>query len=87
MTGKARGNLEVTFEVRGTGPFPIDMLRYDSCIPASEADSNVIAVTHTPGYRRDTEKVVKLRKYTAVRGVAPATEGRWQSFGWTVVHA
>lgn len=31
--------------VEGSRPFPIDMLRYDSLVPASEADAAVIMRT------------------------------------------
>lgn len=60
--------------VTGTGLFPIDMLRYDSCWPYSSGDGLVMVSRETPGKAR----TVKLGSY------GPPTEGRWQSFGWTV---
>lgn len=70
------------FVVTGTGTFPIDMLRYDRCFPASESDSHVIDVTRTPGYRGDARKTVTLQMADPKR---QPTEARWESFGWTVV--
>lgn len=69
------------FQVQGRGTFPIDMLRYDACYPATEADSHVIELTRTPGYRG--EKMVTLKMSDPKR---KPTTGRWSSFGWTVVH-
>lgn len=69
----------ITFVVQGTGQFPIDMLRYDSCIPATEADSQAIESAHRP---QRTPRRVTL----ALRGHATApTRGRWESFGWSIV--
>lgn len=62
--------------VEGSGEFPIDMLRYDSCCPATEADSGTIE-------RQDERRVVKLRRFS--RAGAPATAARWQSRGWKVL--
>jgi hypothetical protein len=40
MTSAARRNTKtVLFTVEGAGSFPIDMLRYDACYPATEQDS------------------------------------------------
>lgn len=61
------------FIVSGAGEFPIDMLRYDACWPASEADSSEIT---SNGLRR-----VALRH----RSLFPLTPGRWNSFGWKIV--
>lgn len=68
----------VTFlVVEGRGTFPLDMLRYDSCCPATETDTS-----HVNGVVAEVRRVV-LRRFS-VSG-QPATEGRWRSFGWRVV--
>ena len=62
----------VEFIVEGDGVFPIDMLRYDVCLPASEADSNEMNLDR------------KLRAVT-LRGPRKPTTARWESFGWKVI--
>jgi hypothetical protein len=65
----------VTFDVEGKGSFPIDMLRYDLCWPATGEDSSMIeAVVHP-----------RLTRQIRMRGLKPPTVARWASFGWTVV--
>lgn len=72
-----------TFEVRGTFPFPIDMLRYDCCYPAREAEDSyninatIQRVTNGP-------VVVRLRRRVENKNDMP-TFGRWSSFNWTVL--
>jgi hypothetical protein len=77
--------------VQATSPgreFPLDMLRYDSCVPATETDAGIIAAT----LRGDHERlqavgwtgVVTLRRFSQTKG-AMLTSGRWESFGWRVV--
>ena len=61
------------FTVRGHGPFPVDMLRYDSCHPVYPADATALIQTES--------RTVTLSTYAAH---AP-TRGRWESFGWTVL--
>jgi len=61
------------FTVTGTGQFPVDMLRYDSCWPATESDST----------RLGGGPVMEPRSVT-VRGLRRPTVGRWKSFGWSV---
>ena len=61
--------------VEGSGQFPVDMLRYDSCAPWSEGDSYSIATRHD--HRR-----VALRRFSTSSG---ATSARWRSFGWLVL--
>jgi hypothetical protein len=62
--------------VEGSGDFPFDMLRYDSCCPAQEEDSVLLASHH------QEKRIVTLRRFN--RSGAPATATRWKSFGWTV---
>ena len=66
--------------VTGTGPFPIDMLRHDSCWPASGEEAAKIEWSFTArlGGERARRQSIKLRSY---RG---PTIGRWNSFTWKV---
>jgi hypothetical protein len=67
-----------TFQVRGSGTFPFDMLRYDACHPAHEPDSYTLAPQDL-GLRVVTLATVHERK-------APhLTPDRWASFGWRIV--
>lgn len=71
---------EVLFTVEGAGPLPLDMLRYDSCFPATEEDA-ATAVQY-PGECKGRRRI-KLIRRTA--GLPEPTEARWRSFGWRVV--
>lgn len=73
--------------------FPLDMLRYDACFPASqEAVSNLIDTMFggpsertlaLQGHIEVPAQRVELARYHS--GKEPRiTEGRWQSFGWEV---
>jgi hypothetical protein len=62
-------------------PFPLDMLRYDSCFPKTQMD--VATIEQNP--MTHTEKVhIELERY--VVGKDLPTSGRWQSFGWNVLN-
>lgn len=61
--------------VQGRGTFPLDMLRYDSCFPASETDTHTI--------RRTGPRRVLLVRMTLGDGMPSVA--RWRSFGWDVV--
>jgi hypothetical protein len=63
--------------VVGAGRFPLDMLRYDQCVPATPDDTLAVASAE-PGARR-----VRLLRF-APDGVRPSS-ARWASFGWRVV--
>lgn len=67
---------EVTPE--GWGHFPLDMLRYDGCIPVRETDSANIRMAVLTGRRPDATAI-------RLRGPKPPTIARWKSFGWTLV--
>ena len=72
------------FTVRGKGPFPFDMLRYDSCFPT---DGESAARMH---YSRVETIGNNLRDVTLTAvGYTPCgggpTVARWESFGWNVV--
>ena len=75
------------FEVQGHGYFPVDMLRYDSCHPATSEDaSNIIVEVGRINDRGNYTKprTVTLR-HTGDFNWRP-TDARWESFGWKVIH-
>lgn len=64
--------------ITGSLSFPIDMLRYDGCVPASEQDSQMIGDTFM------SSKSKKLRNWSITvkkTNSNPFSVGRWQSFG------
>ncbi len=63
----------VRFAVSGEGGFPIDMLRFDECWPASQVDSTRIA-----------EESV-MRRTVRLRSDKTPNEQRWKSYGWSIV--
>lgn len=74
-------NVTYEYKVRGVGGFPIDMLRYDHAIPATEQDSVQISAslgTHFMGEPARTARIVSLISDF------PPTPARWASFGWQV---
>lgn len=65
--------------------FPIDMLRYDGCYPATESDSNKIIWSITDDGSLSVNALeIKLVRAGAEKNWWP-TGDRWQSFGWYVV--
>jgi len=63
--------------VRGDGAFPLDMLRYDNCVPSTQED--VIKLTD------DGRRLIQLGMFAqSLAGLRPTKE-RWESFGWEVV--
>lgn len=69
---------EHKFTVEGRGQFPFDMLRYDGCFPAREAES--VKLEH---FERG-ERTVDLIHRCEDRHWMPMDD-RWRSFGWRVV--
>lgn len=65
----------IKFKVTGSGEFPFDMLRYDRCWPATEADS--YRIRGAGG--RDMRTVTLATIRNADR---QPMFGRWKSFGW-----
>lgn len=60
------------FTVEGSRNFPLDMLRYDACYPATSEDAIKLAA-------------MEARKITLISTmIAEPTAGRWNSFGWQV---
>lgn len=69
--------------VEGSGRFPIDMLRYDSCVPDTESDAVRISGTLDDG-PLDGPVTITLRRFAPAASQGP-TVPRWASFGWRVV--
>lgn len=68
------------FTVEGGGRFPTDMLRHDSCWPASEGEARRLA--DGPD---DRERRTVTLKRASVNASGPTVD-RWRSFGWTVTN-
>jgi hypothetical protein len=71
-----------SFIVEGSSRFPLDMLRYDVCVPHSSEDVQKIQDT----VREFPESTVRI-KLLLRKAVRTITLGRWRSFGWQVVEA
>ena len=61
---------------RGNGSFPLDMLRYEACWPATSSDAVAI------GCDFETRTVTVRTLATQEK---PWTIERWRSFGWEPV--
>jgi len=61
-------------------PFPIDMLRYDECFPATERDA--AKIYHSINSDHDGSSIT-VACYCG-RGWRP-TSRRWESFSWQIV--
>ncbi len=72
-----------TFEVMGSGDFPFDMLRYDSCYPVREGRDTANLSRRYRGERLEMRKI-RLQRIIFHRNEVP-TSGRWESFGWKVI--
>ena len=69
-----------TFVVETSFQFPVDMLRYDGCFPASERDSGVI-ILNLSDMRSPIN--VKIGRYVDGKHSKPTIE-RWKSFGCNI---
>ena len=92
---KMSNNKVVYAKVMGSGEFPLDMLRYDSCCPATEKDSGVIRSTFKKVFRdnslifsyensNEVNWAVFVKKVLLERrrkNESVFTVGRWVSFG------
>lgn len=67
------------YSVSGRGPFPVDMLRYDRSMPASESDAGKI--TESFGFHREQQQV-ELIHYDERADWTPC-KPRWKSFAWS----
>lgn len=71
-------------------PFPIDMLRRDHCVPATEQDAHRIenlmwAKRESVDDPPESERIVALTRFYPVGSNPAPTLGRWESFGWTML--
>ena len=72
-------------KIHGQGPFPIDMLRYDSCIPATEEDARTIENVSNPMINDFEQRwTIQVRKFSDIKGHGYWTPQRWKSFGCTL---
>jgi hypothetical protein len=70
------------YEVVGSGPFAVDMLRYDASYP--ERTDDAIAILAQAGFMEQREaRRVRLVHRDVYAGWSPTID-RWRSFGWTV---
>ena len=77
----------VRFNVTGTGPFPLDMLRYDGCYPATSRDATRAQDPRCGGRGVREERTIAVERAAASRAEARRwrpTVARWESFGWAV---
>jgi hypothetical protein len=72
---------DLTFSVLGAGDFPVDMLRYDQCEFASDAERAAALGTMTPSTHMLGRRSILMR-FTGDKRIP---SGRWASFGWTAV--
>lgn len=75
MTHKPNKVYVFRIKVLGRGDFPVDMLRYDRCVP--ERSEDVFSVD-----TRNDGRSVQLLQYCLTK--AGPTVDRWKSFGWSV---
>lgn len=78
-----KGKWDYTYTVKGTWPFPTDMLRYDDAQPITDADKANIEKLST----ENAESVEDLRLPVEIQLTGPRwpTLERWRSFGWKVL--
>lgn len=69
------------FTVAGAGDFPMDMLRYDHCWPASSEDAAKLAVGAYSEPLGQRSIVLACKPGDNWRNVP--THRRWSSFNWT----
>jgi hypothetical protein len=68
----------VRFRVYGEGPFPIDMLRFDGCVPDEDLDAAMIERSFSPEH--GGRMFVALRKLS----IGQPSYARWAEKGWKV---
>lgn len=81
-TKESRYVFKFTVEISTTLSSVLDMMRYDSCYPASEEDAYKLARLRTPNAKPDDRFVTFIR---AGRNANGPTEARWASRGCRVV--
>jgi len=77
-------NKMTTFTVEGTYPFPVDMLRYDGCYPASTHDAVQLGDS-CRGPSRTSDPKRKRQVTLSTTLFNKPTTARWESFGWRVI--
>lgn len=60
----------------------VDMMRYDSCFPATEEDAHKLGRLMSSDGTPDDHIIAFMR---CSRNELPATEGRWRSFNCTIL--
>ena len=65
--------------VEGSGDFPVDMLRYDSCWPDTSDDVAFMGTMHYSSRGKRALVVACYSPYVSW----PFTDKRWLSFGWS----
>jgi hypothetical protein len=68
-------------KITGSTGFPIDMLRYDNCIPASEEDARIIERANDVYVAPGETWTVQVKKFSELKTHAYWTPQRWRSFG------
>ncbi len=66
--------------IRGSGAFPIDMLRYDSCYPFREEDARKIESVSNPMIGDNDPWEIRVKKHSELARHARWTPERWKSF-------
>lgn len=69
-------------KVKTKSRFPIDMLRYDRCMPATETDSNKISETIFEGYSSKDMTIIVMKHSEDKK--PNWTPDRWKSFSCEV---
>lgn len=78
MRGTKKTIYEWFLVVEGSGDVPIDMLRYDACMPHEEKDSHRFERTD------ERRRLVLVRRSVSE---TPGNADRWRSFGWRILLA
>jgi hypothetical protein len=78
-----KSQITYRFTVQGVQSFPLDMLRYDGCYPATPEGVEAIAasLSNDSRYEDGHRKIYKVKLLSNL----PPTEGRWASFSWYVI--
>lgn len=76
----------IVYTVRGTGPFPIDMLREDGSSPYSEQDSERIGLSLDERQQTHYDFQITLIKHNGYQHSRwNPNSAKWKSFGWEVI--
>ncbi len=69
------------FKVTGCGAFPLDMLRYDACYPATQDDVDNLAASSELALQGCT-RTYTLHRRQLLKSETPTVK-RWESFLWS----